>query len=128
MLLGPDGSFYGSADGGANSLGALFRADPSGTVVTIHSFGFGNEGHDPGPLSLGRDGSLYGTNREGGPNLNGTVFRSNLAGAASLLHSFDGDDGASPASAPFLGRRGIVYATAIFEGPRQHGTLVGIRT
>jgi uncharacterized repeat protein (TIGR03803 family) len=127
LLLGPDGNFYGSANGGFNSLGALFRADTSGNVVTIHSFGFGDEGHDPGPLSLGRDGRLYGTNREGGADIVGTVYRADLNGTVTVLHTFTGDDGSTPASAPFPGRGGIVYATAIFEGPRHHGTLIAVK-
>lgn len=39
ILQGPDGLFYGVANaGGLSSEGAIFRADASGTLTTIHSF------------------------------------------------------------------------------------------
>jgi len=59
-----------------------------------------DDGYGPsGPLTLGRDGNLYGTTTKGGnirdrgePPGNGTVFRFSSAGALTTLHTFRRED------------------------------------
>ena len=63
LVLGGDGNFYGtSAEGGTNSLGAVFRVTPGGMVTALASFAFDTNGAEPSAsLTLGPDGELYGT-------------------------------------------------------------------
>jgi uncharacterized repeat protein (TIGR03803 family) len=124
--------FYGVANGGGlASNGAIFRADLSGNITTIHSFSSSaTDGSDPETnFFLGNDGFFYGTASQGGLPFDdfrksGVVYRADTAGRLWILHTFIGDDGANPVAAPVLDRSGrFLFATAIFQGPLDHGTL-----
>ena len=59
VLQAADGFFYGVANsGGLDSQGAIFRADATGNVATIHSFNdYATDGSDPKTnFVLARDG------------------------------------------------------------------------
>jgi uncharacterized repeat protein (TIGR03803 family) len=94
LLIDAAGHLYGSAQGGVNNLGAIFKVTPSGSVSVLHSFN-GSDGSYP-TVSLIRDaaGNLYGTTSQGGANAEcscGTVFKLASDGALTVLHSFTGD-------------------------------------
>jgi len=81
LVLGPNGVLYGATEyGGAEGHGTVFElappASPGGiwTETILHSFTGGADGGNPNGLTLGPDGTLYGTNTEGGANGGGTVF------------------------------------------------------
>lgn len=107
---GPDGHLYGVAEGHRlNRRGLIYRLPKDGPLHIIHGFPPGRPGHAHRPLqplSLGRDGALYGSTSEGGLDGNfGTLFRFTLRGQMSLLHAFGENDpvGWLPAS-PLLER------------------------
>lgn len=77
LLLGSDGSFYGTTQsGGTNGEGTLFKISANGAFTSLYSFSGGSDGSNPqAPLIQGRDGNLYGTTANGGLNAAGTVFR-----------------------------------------------------
>ena len=89
---GRDGNLYSTTQGGgANALGAVFRLTPSGTMTRLYSFANGNDGAFPNSgLTLGTDGSLYGTAVAGGLGF-GTVFKITASGTFTPLHSFNGN-------------------------------------
>jgi uncharacterized repeat protein (TIGR03803 family) len=72
LVLAGDGNFYGiTTGGGTHASGTLFRITPTGTFSTIYNFcsqgGSGcTDGIGPNSLTLGNDGSLYGTTIYGG--------------------------------------------------------------
>jgi uncharacterized repeat protein (TIGR03803 family) len=81
LVLGSNGALYGTTEyGGAEGHGTVFElvppASPGGiwTETILHSFTGGADGGNPNGLTLGPDGTLYGTNNEGGANGVGTVF------------------------------------------------------
>ena len=83
LARGVDGSFYGTASvGGANGGGTLFQINSNGSgFAVLHSFsalddnGNNAEGSDSvAGLTLGTDGSFYGTASGGGLNGTGTLF------------------------------------------------------
>ena len=80
LLLGADGSFYGTAIlGGANTgvpRGTVFQFTTNGSFAPLVSFEFGTNGVSP-YASLVQDtvGDLFGTTYSGGSGLRGTVFR-----------------------------------------------------
>ncbi len=93
---GPDGLFYGVAEGHReNRRGLIFRVDSRGHLDVVCTFPppvelNGRQPHKP--LTLGRDGAFYGTTSGGGAyRTGGTVFRFTTDGVLTTLYSFDGD-------------------------------------
>jgi uncharacterized repeat protein (TIGR03803 family) len=110
LLIDAAGHLYGSAQGGVNNLGAIFKVAPSGSVSVLHSFN-GSDGSYP-TVSLVRDaaGNLYGTTSQGGANAGcscGTVFKLAPDGGLTVLHSFTG--GHAYPSAVTLDAAGNLY-------------------
>jgi uncharacterized repeat protein (TIGR03803 family) len=111
LILGQDGSFYGSCSGGGtNGLGTIFKMTTNGLLTTLYAFTNGSDnapfeagGYGPGPwagLTRGHDGSFYGTTYQDGtnetatlgqPGLNGTgtIFKVSTNGLLTTLFTFD---------------------------------------
>jgi uncharacterized repeat protein (TIGR03803 family) len=116
---GSDGNFYGSnQQGGANTLGTIYKATPGGTVTPVYTFTGGTDGSLPyGPV-FGSDGNLYGATQTGGlaQDCNahgcGSVFQLTPAGTLNLLYDFaDSNADANPYAAPMQGSDGNLYGT-----------------
>ena len=75
VVQGTDGNFYGTAEeGGAGSLGTIFKVTPGGTLTALHNFS-GTDGSYPyGGLAQYTGGAFYGTTYQGGTSNDGTVF------------------------------------------------------
>ena len=82
LVLGPNGVLYGTTGlgGGACNCGTVFElappASPGGswTERILHTFTNGADGGSPSGLTLGPDGTLYGTTETGGTDHMGTAF------------------------------------------------------
>ena len=100
-----NGSLYGM------TVGTVFRLDPSGTLVTLHTF-VDSEGTQPAAnLLQASDGALYGTTAAGGTADYGTIFRIDTSGAFTTLHDFGtGQNGAFPTGI-IEGVEGVFYGT-----------------
>ncbi len=97
--------------------GTFFKMTPGGTLTTLYSFNFMNEGLPYGPMAQGHDGNFYGTS---GFNFGlGVIFRITPAGKLTILHSFDGTDGDDRyyPSGLILGSDGNVYGATASGGP-----------
>jgi uncharacterized repeat protein (TIGR03803 family) len=132
LVLGTDGSFYGTTGyGGANNCGTVFSITPGGTLTTLHSFD-GTDGANPyAGLVLATNGNFYGTTSEGGASTAcsfgcGTVFRITSGGRLTTLHSFDGADGAVPSGALVQATNGDFYGTTFYGGAGCNGTAFSI--
>ncbi|MGA2134173.1 MAG: choice-of-anchor tandem repeat GloVer-containing protein [Bryobacteraceae bacterium] len=127
MVVGPDGTLYGTTNGLDQGVGTVFSmtppASPGGAWAfnVLHTFASGEA-----PLSnvvIGSGGTLYGTTPYGGGGSCieggcGTAF--SLAPPASpggewtytVLWSFSaGADGANPSGALAIGAGGVLYGT-----------------
>lgn len=134
LLLGPDGSFYGTtAFGGAfnGGVGTVFNVTTNGVVTTLASFDYSG-GYSPAAgLTWGRDGNLYGTAALGGvPGGGGygTVFRVTTNGLLTQLAAFNKANGATPVAALTLGNDGNLYGTTSTGGIGGSGTVFQITT
>jgi len=114
IVQGRDGNLYSTTpSGGANDGGAVFRITRKGQLTVLYSFdNFGQASGPWGGLTLGTDGSFYGTTLQGGTSGYGTVFTITPHGNFSVLYSFTGgSDGGNPYAAPIEGSDGIFYGT-----------------
>jgi uncharacterized repeat protein (TIGR03803 family) len=135
-----DGTLYGiSPDGGATNTanpyeeyswqpfsgsGTIFRISAIGTVETLVLFR-GPNGSNPASLTLGKDGSLYGTTAGGGAHNFGTIFRLEPNGKFTTLYSFTEDSGSfpSPFSSLVQGADGNLYGTTSRRGRFKCGSI-----
>ena len=91
-------------------------------VTTIYSFGEGPANPRAG-LTLGNDGSFYGTTEFGGQANEGIAFKVTTSGVTTTLVSFNGyGNGGWPVANLLLGADGNFYGTTIGGGTNTTGT------
>ena len=130
LVLGPDGSLYGTAQyGGRYGDGTVFQYTAAGALNVLYDFG-GDDGVQPvSALTFGPDGNLYGTTEYGGYSGNGTVFQITTAGDLTVLHDFRNGDGVYPQGAlTLLPGSTTFYGTASEGGANGYGTVFEITT
>lgn len=126
------GNLYGTTYGGGDSgNGIVYQLTPQGSnwaFQTLYSFQGGGDGALPvSGVTVGPDGSLYGTTNFGGSGGDeqcgiwgcGTVFAIIPSGGSwqeSVIHRFGGWDGAHPTGVLTLDQAGNVYGTAPYGG------------
>jgi uncharacterized repeat protein (TIGR03803 family) len=126
---GRDGNLYSTAtDGGLNTVGAVFRLTPSGTMTPWSFDSNGSDGFYPySGLTLGTDGNFYGTTYAGGSTGAGTVFKVTASGKITTLHSISGcPEGDYIYAPPIEGLDGNFYGTASDGGCEVFGTVYKI--
>jgi len=127
LTRGADGNFYGTTNsGGTRSQGTIYQITPGGTVTILHSFNgyFGsNDGAFPTTgLTLGSDGSFYGTTSDGGSRTRGAAYKMAADGTFTFLHSFGYSEG-SQFNGLTEGSDGNFYGTANSGGSTGNGTI-----
>jgi uncharacterized repeat protein (TIGR03803 family) len=131
LIQGPDEILYGTALGGAYSVGSVFKIAPNGVLTTIYSFcsqQFCPDGQYPESLVYAPGGNLYGTAAYGGtgpfcynfkPVLCGTVFEMTPTGQLTTLYNFCSQSSCSDGIAPaalMLAANGKFYGTTTSGG------------
>ena len=120
MAQGFDGNLYGTLQFQLSGDGSVFGwSVPASTIAQIYGF-TGADGNAPqSGLSLGLDGSFYGTTELGGMFGKGSVFKISPTGGLTQLYSFsDGTDGAYPWAPPIQGPDGSIYGVT-YNGTNQ---------
>src|ERR1035437_3994972 len=117
---GRDGNLYSTSQAGdllnGQKYGTVLQLTPAGNVTVLHSFtGQNAQGGFPnGGLTLGTDGSLYGTS-QGDVLGYGTVFKITTSGQFTVLHNFNlSTEGLTPLAAPIQGTDGNFYGTTAY--------------
>ena len=123
------GTTYDGGSGACNDsngvgCGVVFKLDPSGKQMVLHSFTGGKDGAHPqfGSVLLDGAGNLDGTTFLGGGGSAGVVFKLNPSGQETVLHEFAGPDGADPAGVFIRDARGNLYGTTYY-GPAFAGIV-----
>jgi len=140
------GNLYGTNSSGAYrcssdfpaGCGVVFKLDPSGKETVLYTF-TGKHGAAPlGGLTLGDDGSLYGTTTQGGYRSAsylygyGVVFKLDPSGKETVLHAFNGTwEGRGPASEVLLMHNDSLSSTSLYGttaggGARNAGVIFKI--
>ncbi len=133
-LIGVNGTFYGTTDGGGSypcngfyqGCGTVFSITMNGTEKVLHSFGRGSDGSTPQASLIDVKGTLYGTTSSGGTYGDGTVFSIRTTGKEKVLHSFgSGSDGSTP-QASLIDIKGTLYGTTSRGGTHGDGTVFAL--
>ncbi|PWU20067.1 MAG: hypothetical protein C5B50_04850 [Verrucomicrobia bacterium] len=136
LLLGADGSFYGTTvSGGANGDGTVFRFTPGkgGGLTNLLDFTDADGSHPYASLVQDTNGIFYGTTSAGGEFNSGSVFAMASDAANGLTNvfavSFDGtNSGGQPAAALVQGGDGRFYGTTQSGGAGGRGTIFAVST
>lgn len=120
----------GSCEGGCGVVFMLANAGASWNFSVIHTFTGGADGSGPGsPVSLDKNGNVYGTTPTGGANGMGVVYKlmSNANGGWSLhvIHTFTGgaDGGGGSAGRLLIDAGGNLYGVCTAGGVNGFGTV-----
>jgi uncharacterized repeat protein (TIGR03803 family) len=130
LVLGSDGSLYGTTyGGGTNGVGTVFQIGTNGSLTNLYSFTGGGDGAYPyAGLVQNSDGTFFGTTRGGGTKGAGTVFQIGTNGLLTTLFSFSGTNGANPEAALALGNDGNYYGTTYYGGASNSSHTSGMGT
>ena len=140
VIIGPDGSLYGTTTyGGDNDEGTVFNLRPPAVPcrsafcpwieTVLYSFQLSTDGREPtfGDLVFDAAGNLYGTTPIGGQGGNGTVFKlthANGGWTESIVYRFQGaPDGATPYAGLMFDSAGNLWGTTGYGGTYNNGTI-----
>lgn len=130
LIIGSDGNFYGAAQASSEGLsqppgGTVFSVTPAGQFKLLHTFPPGTsnnypQGENPGYITEGPDGNLYGTTLFGGVKGQGVLYRVSKQGTGfQVLHQFCSAANCSDGAAGGLlvsATDGNIYGTTAFGG------------
>jgi uncharacterized repeat protein (TIGR03803 family) len=138
VVIGPDGSLYGTTSMGGLNYGTVFKLTPPPTIchsticrwheTILYRFTGGEDGGNPySPVIFDAAGNIYGTTQSGGVADLGAVFKLTRSGSnwtQTVLYSFTGfPDGSQPESGVLLDAAGNVYGTTADGGAAAAGTV-----
>jgi len=132
LVLDATGSLYGTAGGGLDGYGKVFKlrpdSDGSWTQIVLYNFTGGVDGQYPNSTPIfDATGDLYGTTVRGGTHDDGTVFKlgpkSDNPWKESILHSFADHPGFEPTGGVTFDGAGNLYGVTFFGGPESAGVV-----
>lgn len=120
------GNLFGTtANGGpaGTGSGTVWRMSPTGAFTVLKGFSGADGAFPIAGLTLGSDGSIYGTTSSGGLNTIGTAFRITPAGVHELLYSFSNPTGGVPDGRLLETSRHVFLGTAQVGGDLGGGVV-----
>jgi len=119
----------GTCGNGTAACGTVFKLDPSGNLIILHTFNGGSDGATPPPGRLVADsnGNLYGATAYGGSFGFGTVYEIHRNGQETVLYSFhNSPDGNTPMAGVVLDAANrALYGITEFGDNCPYGSIFG---
>ncbi len=132
LVLGTDGNFYGTTQGGfpggGLDSGSVFKITPAGKLTTVYS-GFCywakcyNGSFPIAGLVQASDGNFYGTTVYNAKDGYGAIFQVTPKGKMTVLHNFDKTDGNLPYGALIQSPNGALYGSTNQGGTGNLGAI-----
>ncbi|MGM9488472.1 choice-of-anchor tandem repeat GloVer-containing protein [Ideonella sp. YS5] len=126
LVQTPDGWLHGvTREGGVNDCGTVFRIAGDGRYEVLHHFAKDSLGRSPHvPLTVTRDGQVYGVTSQAGGKGEGAIFRLVDGGGLERVHAIDFErDGALVLGALAEGADGLLYFCTYFSGSNDSGMV-----
>jgi uncharacterized repeat protein (TIGR03803 family) len=139
LTMDQTGNFYGTTSGGGRGNGTVYRLSKKGSnwiFNPLYAFAGGDDGFDPwSGVTMGPDGSLYGTTYGSGGSGEGTVFNLKPPVTAckavlcywteTVLYRFSGgSDGSNPGGGHLIfDQTGNLYGITLVGGAYAEGTV-----
>jgi uncharacterized repeat protein (TIGR03803 family) len=131
LTIDASDNVYGTTTlgGGGYDGGTVFKALPSGTEFTLHSFGRPGDGSLPmGTPVLGSGNQIFGTTEKGGAHGAGAIFEL-TSGIETLPYNFaGGQSGASPEAGVVRDSKGNLFGTTGSGGVNGYGTVFEVNS
>lgn len=120
-----DGYFYGTTNGGGTGgYGTVFRVNAAGDFSTVLSFdSISNGAYPTAPLTVGKNGLLYGTAPYGGANGDGTLYELDPSGTVTGVISMT-ETALFPQAGLTKASNGLMYTTTYAGGIASSGALI----
>ena len=128
LLVTKDGTIFGTATGGEQGYGAVYKLTPSGTTYMesiLHVFAVGETPINSGVI-VDKAGNLYGETAGGGQFGDGTIYeleRSTAGYKFVILDSFNQNEGNFASGGLIFDQAGNLYGTTLSGGPNFLGTI-----
>jgi uncharacterized repeat protein (TIGR03803 family) len=128
LVLGTDGSFYGTTAFEGTNYGTIFKITPNGQFSVLYTFTGGSDGAHPyAPPIQANDGNLYGTTSgQSSQSPYGTVYKLTRAGQVTPLYQFDQRHGTAPYFPLLQGSDGNLYGVTTAGGNLNAGVVFKI--
>jgi len=132
VVFDKNGNMFGTTGfAGTKGGGTVFEISSGGQFSTLYQFCSQTDcgdGIQPGALTIGNDGNLYGTAQAGGAHQGGIIFTLTTGGGGfTVLYAFcaaaDCADGQEPAPSLVQGSDGFFYGTTTLGGAARFGTV-----
>ncbi len=127
LIQWTNGYLFGVTFGGGNGEGTWFSITTNGVLEDTFPFGGVNAstigGHPVASLTMGTDGTLYGTTTHLGAGGDGTIFSISSGSNFSTLLAFKGTNGSHPQAPLLMASDGYLYGTTYTNGAYGYGTV-----
>ena len=125
LVLADDGNLYGTAQGSPTNVSAIFQVSLPGGQASVAKVIPGNP--NVNGLTLGGDGSYYGTGAPNSADPHSTVFRFTIPDQIATPFDFTGGL-SNPAGALVEGLDGNLYGTCRGGGAKNAGAVFQVTT
>ena len=129
---GPNGNFYGIAEGGGapgcpEGCGLIYKLDPAGRETVLYVFSGAVDGAAPfSGVARDRSGDLYGTTLGTASPGTSVAYKLDPTGRKTVLHTFTGETDGSEPNGVMVDSAGNLYGSTFWGGTTSGNSGCGV--